>query len=330
MKSIKIYIIKGMCMIVVLLGFLNCNRQKEIKTLKLAHGLDTQHSVHFAMEYMGERLNEYSGGSLTIEIYPNAQLGSEREYLELLQIGALDIAKTSAAVVENFAPSIKILGIPYLFVNDEHEREVLNGRIGKKLLASTSKYYFRGLCFYDAGNRSFYSIDKPIKEPADLEGMKIRVMNSNTAIQFIRTLGGSATPISWGELYTALQQGIVDGAENNPPSFYLSKHYEVCKYYTLDEHTAVPDILFISEHTWKKLTEEQRSWIQKAAAESAEYQRGLWEKSEREALEAVIEAGVEVFRPDKSLFADKVSNMYEDLLDTEELIGLYKEIQDAK
>lgn len=314
----------------ILVLFVSCNQQKEIKTLKLAHGLDTQHSVHFAMKYMGERLKEYSQGSLTIEIYPNAQLGSEREYLELLQIGALDIAKTSAAVVENFAPSIKILGIPYLFENDEHEREVLNGPIGEKLLESTSKYYFRGLCFYDAGNRSFYSIDKPIKEPADLEGMKIRVMNSNTAIQFVRTLGGSATPISWGELYTALQQGVVDGAENNPPSFYLSKHYEVCKYYTLDEHTAVPDILFVSEHTWKRLTEEQRSWIRKAAKESAEYQRGLWEKSEKEALEAVINAGVEVYRPDKSLFADKVGNMYKDLLDSDELIEIYKEIQDAK
>ncbi|NND15951.1 MAG: TRAP transporter substrate-binding protein, partial [Eudoraea sp.] len=276
----------------ILVLFSSCNQRKEIRTLKLAHGLDTQHSVHFAMEYMGERLKEYSGGKLNIEIYPNAQLGSEREYLELLQIGALDIAKTSAAVVENFAPSIKILGIPYLFANDEHEREVLNGTIGQKLLESTSRYYFRGLCFYDAGNRSFYSIDKPIREPADLEGMKIRVMNSNTAIQFVRTLGGSATPISWGELYTALQQGVVDGAENNPPSFYLSKHYEVCKYYTLDEHTAVPDILFISEHTWKRLTKEQRSWIRKAAKESAEYQRGLWEKSEEEALEAVINAGV--------------------------------------
>jgi len=307
----------------------SCNRKTEVTNLKLAHGLDTQHSVHFAMVYMGERLEEYSNGTLTIDIYPSSQLGSERECLELLQIGALDITKTSAAVVENFAPSMKILGLPYLFRDDDHEQAVLNGPVGQKLLLTATDFYLRGLCYYDAGSRSFYSKTKQIREPADLEGMKIRVMNSNTAIQFVRTLGGSATPISWGELYTALQQGVVDGAENNPPSFYLSRHYEVCRFYTLDEHTAVPDILLISEHTWKKLTEEQRSWIKKASAESAIYQRGLWEKSEKEALEAVKKAGVEVLIPDKSLFADKVKDMYKDLLDTEEQKEIYKQIQDV-
>jgi len=305
-----------------------CNQQSDTIRLKLAHGLDTKHSVHFAMEFMGERLKEYSKGTVTIEIFPSSQLGSERECLELLQIGALDITKTSAAVVENFAPSMKILGLPYLFKNDDHEKEVLNGPIGQQLLLSSTDYFLRGLCYYDAGSRSFYTINKQIKEPSDLEGMKIRVMNSNTAVQFIRALGGSATPISWGELYTALQQGVVDGAENNPPSFYLSGHYEVCKYYTLDEHTAIPDILLISEHTWKRLTVEQRSWVQKAANESAVYQRDLWEKSEIEALEEVKKAGVQVITPDKSLFADKVSTMYLDLLDTDELRDIYQQIQD--
>ena len=320
---------KGLIFLLAVLSFISCERNKEISTLKLAHGLDTKHSVHFAMVYMAERLREHSGGTLDIEIYPSSQLGSERECLELLQIGSLDITKTSAAVVENFAPSMKILGLPYLFKDDAHEKAILNGPIGKELLLSSTDYFLRGLCYYDAGSRSFYSIDKQITEPADLDGMKIRVMNSNTAIQFIRALGGSATPISWGELYTALQQGVVDGAENNPPSFYLSRHYEVCKYYTLDEHTAVPDVLLISEHTWKKLTEEQREWVQLAATESAVHQRDLWQQSEREALEAVKAAGVEILKPDKTLFSDKTSELYQELLDSEELIKMYNQIKDA-
>ncbi|MBV6645013.1 MAG: TRAP transporter substrate-binding protein [Cyclobacteriaceae bacterium] len=314
----------------LVLALAGCNQKTGRNTLKLAHGLDVTHSVHIAMEYMAERLEEYSGGELALEIYPNSQLGSERECLELLQIGALDMTKTSAASAENFAPAMKILSLPYLYENDEHEKAVLEGDIGLEMLRSATDFYLRGLCYYDAGSRSFYTIDKQVLAPDDLDGMKIRVMNSVTAMKLVRTLGGSATPISWGELYTALQQGVVDGAENNPPSFYLSKHYEVCKYYTLNEHTSIPDILLVSEHTWKRLSAEQQSWVQKAASESAIHQRDLWEKSEKEALQAVQDAGVTVVRPNKDLFSGKAKKLHEELIDTPELKSIYEKIQDAK
>ena len=160
--------------------------------------------------------------------------------------------------------------------------------------------------YYDSGSRSFYTIDKSLVGPDDLDGLKIRVMESQTAIDMVKSLGGSPTPISWGELYTALQQGVVDGAENNPPSFYLSRHYEVCKYYVLDEHTTVPDVVLMSTHLWNSLSSQEQDWIQKAIDLSVIEQRRLWLESERESLEAVQAAGVQVSYPDKTLFSETV------------------------
>ncbi|MEJ2274097.1 MAG: TRAP transporter substrate-binding protein DctP, partial [Woeseiaceae bacterium] len=140
-------------------------------------------------------------------------------------------------------------------------------------------------------------------------GLKIRVQKSQTSVRMVKALGGSATPISWGELYTALQQGVVDGAENNPPSFYLSRHYEICKYYSLDEHTSVPDILLMSSRIWHDLSPQQQAWLQQAVDDSVTYQRKLWREATEEALAAVQAAGVEVSRPDKAPFQDAVREM---------------------
>ena len=212
----------------------SCAQTETTKTLRLGHGLDTQHPVHKAMVYFGERLQENSKGKLKLKIYPSAQLGGERECLELLQIGSLDITKVSAAVLENFIPEYKVFSIPYLFRDKAHRFSVLDGKVGTDLKTKGEKFKLRGLTFYDAGSRSFYTKQKPIHLPSDLKGLKIRVMKSNMSIAMVNQLGGAATPIAYGELYTALQQGVVDGAENNPPSFYTSKHYEVCKYYSID------------------------------------------------------------------------------------------------
>lgn len=315
---------KGMLLCLILTA---CSTQKSTKTLKLAHGLDINHSVHKAMVLMGEKLQEKSGGKLRVEIYANSQLGSERECLELLQIGSLDMTKVSAAVMENFAPRTQVFSLPYIFKNRAHHYKVLDSKIGRELLREGEKYWLRGLCFYDAGSRSFYTKNTPINSPEDLKGLKIRVQNSPTAINMVRAFGGSATPISWGELYTALQQGVVDGAENNPPSFYLSRHYEVCKYYSLNEHSFVPDMLMISTHTWKKLLLEERKWLQEAVTESVIYQRKLWQKSEKESLEAVQKAGVKILYPSKKSFAQKVQKLYESYTANQALYQLIQDIQ---
>ncbi|WP_250461605.1 TRAP transporter substrate-binding protein [Microbulbifer litoralis] len=305
----------AMASLLLLLG--SCGFEQSQVTLKLAHTLDQQHSVHRAMEFMDKRLRELSGDTMKVDIYSGGQLGGERELIELLQIGTLAMTKVSASPMEGFVPEMKIFNIPYVFRDSEHYWKVLQSDIGRRLLEAGEVARLRGLGYYDAGSRSFYVNDRPIRTPDDLDGLKIRVQNSQTAIKMVNTLGGAATPVSWGELYTALQQGVVQGAENNPPSFYLSKHFEVSRYYTLDEHTYVPDMLLISTEVWDKLDSQQQAWLQQAVDESVEYQRKLWQESTRESLAAVKAAGVEVIRPDKQPFIDAVQPLHESYEGTE-------------
>ncbi|MEP2447042.1 MAG: TRAP transporter substrate-binding protein [Balneola sp.] len=302
---------KGILFFGLLLTSVACNTASDVKVIKLGHGLDVSHPVHKSMVYMSKLLEKNSKGQMKIKIYPSQQLGTERELVELLQIGSVGITKVSASVLENFAPSYSVLSIPFIFNSEQHRFNVLEGEIGSEILNDGTRFWFQGLCFYDAGSRSFYTKDKPIYSPSDLEGQKIRVMESQTAMSMVRSLGGSPTPISFGELYTALQQGVVDGAENNPPSFYTSRHYEVSKYYTIDEHTAVPDVLIISTHIWNSLSSKEKEWLQNAASESAEYQKELWKKASTVALEKVKEAGVEIIYPEKYQFQEKVKDLYE-------------------
>ncbi len=306
-----------------------CTSSVETKTLRLGHALDTQHPVHLAMKVLGESLDEKSSGKLKLDIYPSSQLGGERECLELLQIGSLDITKVSAAVLENFIPEYKVFSLPYIFRDKTHMYHVFDSEVGEDLLNKGERFRLRGLTFYDAGSRSFYMKDNAVNTPDDLINKKIRVQKSNMAVTMINQLGGSPTPISWGELYTALQQGVVDGAENNPPSFYSSKHYEVCKHFTINEHTSVPDVLLIGTDTWNRLDEQERQWLEEAVEESATVQRELWVASEKESLEKVKEAGVTIHYPDKSLFEAKTQSM-EAMFETDEDIkSLIKSIKNT-
>ncbi len=323
---------KKLIVVVVLVFFIfiaGCGKVQKIKVLKLAHVLDVTHPVHKSMVFMAKRVAEKSGGTMRVDIYPSGQLGAERDLIELLQIGSLAMTKVSTSPMEAFVPQMKIFSIPYIFRDDEHLWKVLRGEIGKRILLAGEPYYLRGLCYYDAGARSFYTKDVQIKTPADLKGLKIRVMKSKTAVEMVQALGGSATPIAWGELYTALQQGVVDGAENNPPSFYLSKHYEVCKYYTLDEHTAIPDILLMSTHVWYELTKRQQKWLQEAVDESVIYERKLWKEASDHALAEVQKAGVVVLHPDKQPFRDAVKPLHESYRNTP-IWNLMREVQQVK
>jgi tripartite ATP-independent transporter DctP family solute receptor len=284
-----------------------------VKTITLAHAMHLTHPVTIGMERMAELVEEYSDGQMRIEIYPTGQLGGERELLELVQIGTIGITKISGAVLENIVPAFQALSLPYLFRDDEHFENVLWGEVGEQLLMEGERYQLRGIAYYDAGMRSFYSVDRPINTPDDLAGMKIRVQPSIMAMNLIRAYGGSATPLAYGELYTAFQGGIVDGAENNPPSFYSSRHYEVTNYYILNEHTAVPDVLVIGTRLWNSLTDQQKDWLQRAVDDSVDYQRELWRESEEESLRVVSEAGVEVIYPDKEPFRQRVQHIYDDV-----------------
>jgi tripartite ATP-independent transporter DctP family solute receptor len=297
--------------------------------LKLGHSLDTAHPVHLAMEFMKKRLEELSGGSVTIDIYPSSVLGSEKQCIEQLQNGSLAMTKTSAAAMEDFIPAMSIYGLPYIFRDENHYWNVLNGDIGRELLQRGENRFLRGLCYYDAGSRNFYTKSTPVRTPDDLKGLKVRVMPSKTAIDMVKAMGAAPTPIAWGELYSALAQGTVDGAENNPPSFTSNKHYEVCKHFTLDGHTRIPDVLLIGSKVWNKLDPQVREWVQQAADESSVYQRKLWQEKTAEALEKAKAEGVTVYEVDTSLFAAKVAPMLAEV-ENQEIKELLKQIAEVK
>jgi len=301
--------LKHLGTLVLAFSLLGCAQDSKVTVLKLGHALDTGHAVHKGMVHMAERLEHYSNGTMKIEIYPSSQLGDERELVELLQIGSLAMTKVSSSPLESFVPEMKVFSLPYVFRDQDHFKKVLASDVGKAMLLEPEKVRLRGLGYYDAGSRSFYTTKKPIHTPADLAGLKIRVQKSQTSVEMIAAMGGAATPIAWGELYTALQQGVVDGAENNPPSLYLSRQHEVSKYYTLDEHTYVPDILLMSLKIWDDLTEQQQQWLQQAVDDSTVFQGELWQQASDEALAAIEASGVEIIRPDKQPFMDAVVNM---------------------
>jgi len=297
--------------------------------LKLGHALDTQHPVHVAMEFMKKRLEELSSGTVTIDIHPSAVLGSETQCIEQLQNGSLAMTKTSAAAIENFIPVMSVFSLPYIFRNSDHYWNVLNGEIGRSMLEQGESKFLRGLCYYDGGSRNFYTKATPVRTPADLKGLKIRVMNSKTAVDMVKAMGASPTPIAWGELYSALAQGTVDGAENNPPSFTSNKHYEVCKHFSLDGHSRIPDMLIMSSRAWKKLDPQVQAWVQQAADESSEFQRKLWAKESVAALEKAKEEGVTVYEVDTAAFAAKVAPMLAEI-ENPEVRKLLKQISEVK
>lgn len=319
--------IKWMLLTCMLVSFVSCKEVGDNKVAYLAHTLPTSHPVHQGMEVFAKEVAELSKGKLKVKIFPDGQLGTEREVLELLQIGSIAMTKVSAAAMANFAPEYKVMGVPYLFRDKEHLFNVLEGGIGEEILEAGSDYLLRGLCFYDAGSRSFYTKDKPIKTPDDLKGLKIRVMNHQMSVDMVNELGGSATPMAYGELYTALQQGVVDGAENNPPSFVTSGHYEVCKYYSLDEHSSIPDVLVIGTKYWKTLSEEEQAWMKAAAKISVKAQKEFWRLNVEECMVQLKAADVQIFYPEKALFAEKTKAVLEAFTRDPKMKKIVAEIQ---
>ncbi|WP_394211887.1 TRAP transporter substrate-binding protein [Enterovibrio calviensis] len=293
-------------------------------TFKLSHNHPRDHAVHEAMTFMAKEVREMTDGEVRIRIYPDAQLGSQRESMELMQNGALHMVKTNAAELEAFSPEYAAFNMPYLFRDQAHYYSITDGEVGRDILNSSEKSGFIGVTYYDAGARSFYT-NKPINTPEDLKGMKIRVQPSPSAIAMVEALGGSATPLAYGELYTALQQGVVDAAENNIPSFGLSRHSEVSKYFSLDEHTMVPDVLVISTEAYEGLSEEHQKALMEAATKSSEYMKGLWAKSEAKERAKAEKMGVKFVSINKQAFVDAVQPMYADLGKTNpelsELVG---------
>lgn len=301
------------------------------RTIKIAHSLPTTHPVHLGVEFFAKRVDELSGGLIDCKLFPSGQLGSETEYLEKLQSGSIDIAKTSAAPVANFVDRMKVFSLPYLFRSREHFWTTLDGDIGNELLANLSDRGngkpsgFRGLCFFDAGSRNFYTVD-PVLTPADLEGKIIRVMNDPVAIEMMKMFKATPKPMGGGEIYGALQRGNINGAENNPPTFVDEAHFEVCKHFTFDQHSRIPDILHISSTLWEQLSDQEKNWFLTAAREASHYQRQLWQEQSLKAEATMVEKGVTIHRPDTKAFEAAAGNAGEALL-TDEIRDIKQRIK---
>lgn len=280
-------------------------------TLKLAHNLEQSHVIHKALDYMAKEVKEKSNGELTLRIYPNRQMGDARETIELLQNDALDMTKANSSELEPFVKEMAVFTCPYLFNNDEHFKKVLYGSAGKSITDKTKNSGFTVLSSYVGGSRNFYT-KKPIYSPADLKGMKIRVISTPTTNRIIELLGGSPVPVPLGEVYTALQQGVIDGAENNIPSYTSTRHVEVAKYFTEDQHTSMPDYLVIANKVWNKLDENQQKILLDAAKESEIYQQKLWDEETVHSRREAEKIGTTFIQVDKQPFRDALIPLYND------------------
>ena len=279
------------------------------RDLKIAHNLPVDHPVHQGIQHFADRLKALSGGQINCIIYPTGQLGNETVCLERMQSGTLDFAKVSTAPVSNFVPVMNVFSLPYLFDNDEHYWQTLNGEVGKDLLdriqtnADGENSGLVGICYFDAGSRNFYS-KEPITKPSDLRGKTVRVMRDPVAIAMIEAMGGNPSPMAFGELYSALQQGNVQAAENNPPSFVQSKHLEVCDHFSFDHHSRIPDIFLSSAILWDKLSDQEKEWVRTAARDASSYQRKLWKAGNDKALKTMAEKGIKIHTPPLKPFQD--------------------------
>lgn len=296
------------------------------KRLTLSHNQDATSPVHKSMAFLGKRLNELTQGEVSVRLYPNSQLGSQRESMELMQMGAIDMVKSNASELEAFAEAYGAFNLPYIFRDRDHYYRVLQSDVGQDILNSSRNRGFIGLTYYDGGSRSFYA-NKEITHPDDLKGMKIRVQPSPTAIEMIELLGGLPTPLAYSELYTALQQGVVDGAENSQLALTKARHGEVAKIFSQDEHTMIPDVLLMSVRSFERLSESQQLALQQAANESRDFMKQLWSQEVANAVEEARQMNVSFVGVNKDAFQEAVAPMHHRALENPLLSDYVKKIK---
>ncbi|WP_145108063.1 TRAP transporter substrate-binding protein [Cereibacter sediminicola] len=283
------------------------------------------------VKHMAERAKELSDGRICIEVFPSSQLGEEKDTIEQTQFGVIDMVRASFGSFNDIVPEAQLLSLPYLFRSVEHMHAVMDGPVGDDLARAFEAKDLVAVAYYDGGSRSFYNSRKPIASIDDLKGMKFRVMQSDVFVDMMSALGANATPMPYGEVYSSIQTGVIDGAENNWPSYDSSGHFEVAKYYTLDQHLMVPELVAISKSTWDGLSPEDQQILRQAAEESEPVQRQLWAEQEKASEEKVLAAGSEVIRDiDKTPFIEAMAPVYEKYVTKPEYQDLVKRIQETE
>lgn len=280
-----------------------------------------------AVKKFGELLSEKTGGAYSVEVFHSAQLGQEADTIEQTQFGVLDLNRISIGAFNTQVPEATVTQLPYIFRSADHFHNVLDGPIGEEILAAFEAVDVVALAYYDGGARSFYNSEKPINTPDDMDGLKFRVMQSDIFVDMVGALGANATPMPYGEVYSGIQTGVIDGAENNYPSYDTAGHAEVAKFYSLDEHLMVPEVLVVSKVVWDGLPAEVQSAMREAAKESVSYQRELWAAKEVESRAAVEALGATINEVDKTPFIEAMKPVYDKYVTDPKLQDLVARIQ---
>ena len=282
-----------------------------------------------AVKYMSELLDKKSGGKHKIKVFNKQALGSEKETIDQVKIGALDFTRVNVGPMNGICPLTQVPTMPFLFSSIAHMRKSLDGPVGEEILKSCEAVGFVGLAFYDSGARSIYA-KKAIKTVADAKGLKIRVQQSDLWVALVSAMGANATPMPYGEVYTGLKTGLIDAAENNIPSFDTAKHVEAVKIYSRTEHSMAPEILVMSKVVYDKLPKAEQDMIRAAAKESVAFQRQKWDEQEAKSLANVKAAGAEIVEVDKKSFQAVMGPVYEKFMVTADMKRLVKVVQDTK
>jgi tripartite ATP-independent transporter DctP family solute receptor len=283
-----------------------------------------------AVRHMGELISKATNGKHSVKVFAKSALGAEKDTIEQTKLGALAMTRVNVAPMNNICAATMVPTMPFLFRSTEHMRKVLDGAIGDEILKDCEAQGFVGLAFYDSGSRSIYSVKKPVKTLADTKGMKIRVQQSDLWVALMGAMGANATPMPFGEVYTALKTGLVDAAENNYPSYESSRHFEVAKYYNKTEHSMAPEILLFSKRVWDTLPAEEQKIIRQAAKESVVYMRKLWDEREAKSLATVKAGGAEIVEVDKASFQSAMKPIYDKFLTDPKLQAMVKRVGEVK
>ncbi|MDQ3398458.1 MAG: TRAP transporter substrate-binding protein [Deinococcota bacterium] len=282
-------------------------------TLRAADNQPADYPTVQGLMAMAEYLEAASAGRITMEVFPGGQLGDERSTIEQVQLGVLDVVRTSTSPVGEFYAPMGVYSLPFIFRDAAHFWKVVQGPIGRELLDGLEAAGMIGLAYYDSGSRNFYTTDRPIRSVADLQGLRIRTQQSQVVLDMMEALGADAVPMAFGEVYSGLQTGVIDGAENNFPSYgpFGVRHYEVAPYYTLNQHARIPEIVMISTTTWNSLNPEDQALVREAALASVPVQAALWADLVERSRQAVEEAGSEIITADIQEFQDAMAPVYE-------------------
>lgn len=288
--------------------------------------------TNLAVKFMGEELSKATAGKDNVKVFSDSALGSEKDTVEQVKIGALDMVRVGSSAFHGIVPESMIPSLPFLFRDIEHFRKAMYGAQGDKILASFEKAGFVGLAFYESGARSLYA-HKPIRSVADAKGMKVRVQPSDLMVSLISSMGASATPMPFAEVYTGLKTGLLDAAENNYPSYEEAKHFESAAVYSETMHVMSPEVLVFSKKIWDTLTKEEQTALRQAAKASVPYYTNLWQAKEKEAKAAVIKGGAKIVEAkdiDRKSFVEAEKPVWDKFANTPELKALVQEIVNTK